>query len=190
MVNDYRDMRDLFNVSVGDWRDGVYWEKIPSDYPLGCTGYRVHIYGAGQNLHISIYPIHTSRVIRAARRLGKTTDVQQCVNWRHSRERLILLAETNFTEGKDFLSWAETIGHNTRAFMERFIDTCPPDKLGRCYGILNNAKKYNPVVLEMCCSKALANGLCTYQYIKAHITKCFIQWQDSLLTQSPDEHRE
>lgn len=101
MDNNFRDMRLLFDVDAGTWRDGTYWEKNPTDIPLGHNGYRVHTFGAGEMLHIGIYPIHSNRVLRAAKGLRETSDSQKLVNWRHSRERLILLAETNFVEGKD-----------------------------------------------------------------------------------------
>lgn len=48
MDSNYKEMRLLFDVDAGNWRDGVYWKKFPTDIPLGRTGYRVHTYGAGQ----------------------------------------------------------------------------------------------------------------------------------------------
>ena len=101
MDRNFQDMRLLFDVDVGAWKDGTYWKKTPTDIPLGRNGYRVHTFGAGEMLHIGIYPIHSNRVIRVAKGLSGTTDSQKVVNWRHSRERLILIAETNFVEGKD-----------------------------------------------------------------------------------------
>ncbi len=101
MDSNFNEMRLLFDVDIGAWRDGIFWKKAPTDIPLGRNGYRVHTFGAGEMLHINMYPIHNCRAIRAAKGLRGTSDSQKEVNWRNSRERVILIAETNFVEGKD-----------------------------------------------------------------------------------------
>lgn len=100
MQKEVEEMRRMFDVDEGSWRDGTFWRKERTDIRVGLMRYRVHLWGAGRMIHGALYPIFNCRVIRRAR-LNETTEAQKNVNWRNSRERLILLAETNFTEEKD-----------------------------------------------------------------------------------------
>jgi transposase len=67
-----------------------------------------------------------------------------------------------------FLSWAESIGTDTKALIEKVLITKkhPEQAQKVCLGILTLAKSYNPDRLNKACKRALDFGLYSYKTVK------------------------
>jgi len=77
-------------------------------------------------------------------------------------------AENSRRTGADYLVWADTIGKNTRALIERMLNaqTFEQTAYRSCMGVLQFAKKYTPEKLEAACGRALEIGSLTYTTVK------------------------
>ena len=77
-----------------------FWRTEPSMIPVGKMGYRRRTTIAGQRLECEIYPVfgrEDERKVRAAKR-NQTKEAQKRVNRRRAEQRIVQLADANFTE--------------------------------------------------------------------------------------------
>ena len=86
----------------------------------------------------------------------------------HMPEKHRIQFENNRRTGRDYLSWAATIGENTRTVIERMLGAQQIEMTAyrACMGVLQCAKKYTPEKLETACKQALHMGSPCYTTVK------------------------
>jgi len=77
-------------------------------------------------------------------------------------------AEFDRRTGTDYLRWADTIGPNTRAVVDRMLkaQTFEETAYRSCMGVMQFAKKYSPGQLESACGRAMEAGSPIYTTVK------------------------
>jgi len=77
-------------------------------------------------------------------------------------------AEFSRRTGADYLTWAVTVGENTRAVIERMLKAQAFEQTAyrSCMGVMQFAKKNSPEKLEAACRRALEIGSPTYTTVK------------------------
>ena len=78
----------------------------------------------------------------------------------HMPERHKRYAEASRRTGKDYLTWAETVGRNTHLVIEKMLKSQVFEETAYrgCMGVLQFANKYSKKELEVACKRALDVG--------------------------------
>ena len=86
----------------------------------------------------------------------------------HMPEKHRRQAEASGRTGEDYLKWAEAVGSNTRAVIERMLKAQDFEQTAyrSCMGVMQFAKKYSPEQLEAACGRALEVGSPCYTTVK------------------------
>jgi transposase len=106
--------------------------------------------------------------VRVALHYRRYTGKRYVTKTDHMPERHKHYAEFAKRTGKDYLAWAETIGPDTHALVERMLKAQIFEETAyrSCMGVIQFTKKYSPEKLEIACGRALEIGNATYTTVK------------------------
>jgi len=149
-----RRVPDSYHVEYDNYYYSVHYSLFKQEVTIRATPTMIEIINSNRE-----------RVALHMRRYSGSRYVTEPTHMTEGHKRQ---AEFSRRTGADYITWAATVGDNTRTVIERMLkaQTFEETAYRSCMGVMQFSKKYSPEQLEAVCGRALEIGSPTYTTIK------------------------